>query len=985
MREFATFVLIAVAFIVIIPSTASAQASIAGVVRDTSGAVLPGVTVEAANPALIEKTRSVITDGTGQYRIENLRPGAYTVTFTLQGFNTVKREGIELTGTFTATVNAELRVGALEETITVTGETPIVDVQSTTRQRVLDQETLDVLPSGKNPVFLAALIPGVTTADRDVGGILGMGRQGNVTVHGNADVRTLINGVSMHSANGVGNTGAVNMAAFQEMAIDTGAIGAEQKEGGVRMNFIPRDGGNTFRGYFFSAFANDSMQGDNFTQELKDRGLATPNSLHKFWDVNPAYGGPIKRDTVWFHSTMRYTGALNYVAMFFNKNAGDPNAWTYEPDTSRPRAATEVTWWNYNSRITWQATPKHKVAAGYDYSHECACPRTMTAQTAPEAQGAAWARLAPKRYLSADWTAPITNRLLFEAAFLKHDEYAGRPNEGYNPFLPVPGQRLSSVLEQSNNLRYRATLGATGANPGQTLSRTFQYRGVMSYITGAHALKVGFNYGTGYQDQLRIDTDSPMNFRFNNGVPNQLTLQATPYRIDTDYADHGLFVQDRWTVKRLTLTLGLRYDYFHSFFPETKNGPAPFAPTRNITFAATDGVRWHELQPRSGLVFDVFGDGKTALKVGLNRYLANQAIAGTFARELAPASRLVHSTNRSWNDANRNFVPDCNLLHPPANGECGAMSNANFGGTQLGATYDPEMLRGWGMRDFNWEVSAGVQRELVPRMSMDVSYFRRWFGNFIVTDDRAVAPSDFDRFSITAPPHPRLPGGGGYVISGLYNVNPAKFGVPAENFLTFADNYGKQIRHWNGVDVTVNARPRAGVMLGGGTSTGRTVSDNCEILAKVPEVSPVGGHNCHVEEPFLTQVKFFGTYTVPRFDVQVTAALQNMPGPAISANYNAPNTEVAPSLGRNLAGGARNVTIDLVQAGTMYGERMNQIDVRIGKILTVGRARATASLDVYNILNASPVLAESGAFGTWLRPLQILNARFAKVVVQLDF
>ena len=345
----------------VVPSAAYAQASITGVVKDTSGAVLPGVTVEAASPALIEKVRSVVTGGTGQYRIEDLRPGAYTVTFTLPGFATVRREGIQMTGTFTATVNAELRVGALEETITVTGETPIVDVQSTTRQRVLDQEIIDAIPSGRNHTYLAALVPGVTPTNHDVGGNLGIGRQsGDVALHGSSDTRTLVNGVSFHSANGSGYTGSPNIAAYQEMAVDTGGVSAESKEGGLRMNLIPRDGGNTFRGFFFGSLANSSMQGNNFTQELKDAGLGTPDSVKKMWDVNPAYGGPIWRDKVWFHATIRHTAAMSYVPMFYNKNAGNPNAWTYEPDPSRPPASTETTWRDINTRFTWQATTKNK-------------------------------------------------------------------------------------------------------------------------------------------------------------------------------------------------------------------------------------------------------------------------------------------------------------------------------------------------------------------------------------------------------------------------------------------------------------------------------------------------------------------------------------------------------------------------------------------------------------------------------------------------
>jgi hypothetical protein len=267
---------------------------------------------------------------------------------------------------------------------------------------------------------------------------------------------------------------------------------------------------------------------------------------------------------------------------------------------------------------------------------------------------------------------------------------------------------------------------------------------------------------------------------------------------------------------------------------------------------------------------------------------------------------------------------------------------------------------------------------------MEVSYFRRWFGNFIVTDNRALAPADFDPFSITTPAHPRLPGGGGHLISGLYNIKPPKFGVPADVYVTFASNYGKQTERWNGVDLTLNARPRAGVLLQGGLSTGRRTTDNCEILAKLPEIAPTNPY-CHVQTKFLTDVKFLGLYTIPRVDVQVSGTLRNESGPQILADYNATNADVAPSLGRNLAGGARNVSVNLVEPGTMYGERRNQLDLRVAKVFRIAGTRTSAGVDIYNVFNASPVLTQSNAFATWLRPQSILLARFLKLSMTVDF
>ena len=271
-----------------LPTVAFAQASITGIVQDTSGAVLPGVTVEAASPALIEKARSVVTDGNGQYRIVDLRPGVYTVTFTLSGFNTVKREGLELAGSFIATINAELRVGTLEETVTVTGESPIVDVQSAERQRVLSREVMDAIPAGRSHLDVAALVPGLqvnVSGTRgtlaDVGGTNNLQNM-TLTMHGGRsyDTRLMVDGIRVGNAGSGGEfTNFVpDMGSTQELTIDYAAISAEQMTGGVRLNYVPKDGGNRFSGSVFGTGVNDSFQSKNIDDELIARGIGSPMS-----------------------------------------------------------------------------------------------------------------------------------------------------------------------------------------------------------------------------------------------------------------------------------------------------------------------------------------------------------------------------------------------------------------------------------------------------------------------------------------------------------------------------------------------------------------------------------------------------------------------------------------------------------------------------------------------------------------------------------
>jgi hypothetical protein len=289
-----------------LPAAVFAQASIGGTVKDASGAVLPGVTVEAASPALIEKVRSVVTDGTGQYQITDLRPGVYSVTFTLAGFQPLKREGIELTGSFAATVNAELKVGSVTETITVTGASPIVDVQNTSQQRVLQKDVIDAIPAGRSHQNLVVLIPGVT-GSLNTGGTNTLSIA-TFTMHGGraSDQRVMIDGLVVRNVGGQGNLTNLlpDMGASQEVAIDYAAGTASSPFGGVQINYIPQTGGNTFRGSFFGTFVNNSFQASNYSQDLKDRGLTTPNTIYRVYDFNPSVGGPIIKDKVWFFAEL---------------------------------------------------------------------------------------------------------------------------------------------------------------------------------------------------------------------------------------------------------------------------------------------------------------------------------------------------------------------------------------------------------------------------------------------------------------------------------------------------------------------------------------------------------------------------------------------------------------------------------------------------------------------------------------------------------
>ena len=969
-----------------VPAAVYAQGSITGVVEDTSGGVLPGVTVEAASPVLIEQVRAVVTDGTGQYRVVDLPAGAYDVTFTLPGFAVVVREDIELTGTFTATVGAQLQVGTLEETITVTGESPVVDVQTTTTERVISREILEVIPTARNEYGLGVLIPGVTlTGGQDVGGSGGQSAFPSIQIHGSEDLVQAIGGLSISVlTTGTHQPVRVNPAALQEIVMETTGGGAEFGVGGIRINRIPKDGGNTFNGVFLSTFANNSMQGDNLSQDLIDRGLRTPNEVNLNYEWNPGFGGPIMRDKLWFYvAGMQRRSSMFPAGLFKDANFNNPNVWTYEP--SNVRATNERSQDDIHVRLTWQATPRNKFAYTLHDANLCWCPQNASLRSSQEAEDA---REYPIRMINTfEWTTPLTNRVLLE--------FGGNYIRSVSDSFPFEGTRpeMIQVTDQGTGMVYRA-----GAGFRHRPEWVFNVRTALSYVTGSHALSVGFTHRQGAQQEHKFEVN-PLRFRFRNGVPNRLTMTGLPTEFsgnrltvlqDLDH-DIGAYVQDKWTSGRLTVNLGVRYDYFTNSFPVQFAGPTLFLPDRNITFPETLGSKFHDITPRLGAAYDVTGTGKTAVKVSVNRYVASLGSGGLRATGSSnPANNLFVSTNRSWDDANGDFVPDCDLLNPAPNGECGRWSGP-FG--EVGATgrgrvgrssfgeFDRGLLEGWGRRDYNWEFSAGVQQEVAPGVAAEFGYFRRVYGNFLVTDNRAITTADFTEYSLTGPVDARLPGGGGQVFSGLYDINPDKFGQQ-DPFTTRASNFGDQEEYWQGVDLTINARPGAGMFLQGGMSTGRTVTDDCAVRANLDNPEQL---YCRQTTNFLTQVKFLGSYTIPQLDVQFSAAFQSLPGPQIIAEEQFSSRDVQ-GLGRNLSGGRRaNKTVDLIEPGTFYGDRIYQLDLALAKILRFGGTRLRVAADIFNALNNDAVLNENEAFGRFRQPTEILLARFVKFSVQLNF
>ena len=997
--------MLALAMVLVMPALAWAQASITGSVKDGSGGVLPGVTVAATSPALTEKVRTAVTDGSGQYRIEDLRPGTYAVSFKLPGFTTVQRQDLELSGSFTARVDVELRVGAVEETVTVTSESPVVDVVNARRQSTISDEAIAAVPTARLYHSIAALVPGISMTTQDVGGIAGPttvtfsmrggpGNEGRLTVDG-MSLGASLNGTGVsYTVADVGNAA--------EIVFTTAGQLGESEVAGPAMNLVPRQGSNQLSGTFFVNGAPGEFQQSN-SADATAAGLTAPQDLLKIWDVNGALGGAILKDRLWFFGAARYQGNRKTAPSFFNANENNPASWAYVK--SDRQAIDDGTWKNANIRMTLQAS-RHKFNFFWDEQQLCTnCLGSVNSATvAPEAHynNHAWPRVQ-----QVTWSSPWTNTLLFEAGWGANliEKYGTRPNvSNYSQLIPVVELCQQGCANNGGipNLAYRSTAVAPFVGAYEADSFVWDWRASAAHVTGRSSLKVGYQGRKIENHFARVRmNDQWLGYNFNNGLPFSFTQYAGPAMQDTHVATHALYAQEQWTMGRLTVSGAVRWDHTAGHFPEQTIGPNPWVATQ-IAVPEADGTQYDDLTPRGSVVYDLFGTGKTALKFNFGKYLAAADGSSITGGVTNPLNSFVTSSNaRAWTDANGNFAVDCyvNGVLPntavdnrPSGGDFCGQGNLNFGNFVTPTTrYSEDILSGWSKRPYDWNFGWQVQHELLPRLSVDVGYFRRIFGNFSVTDN--LDQSLFAMATVTAPVDPRLPDGGGHEVGTIYNVDPSQAGR-TNNLVDLSDNLGVyQMQHWNGVEVNFTARLRQGLTVQGGTSTGRTSTDSCAVRERFPETAPTNPY-CQIDNPFLTQARGFVSYLLPRIDVALSATFQSIPGNNLSANYAYTNAALTPIFGRPLSGNAQSLTVNLVEPGTLQGDRTNQIDFRAGKIVRFGNYRAQFSVDVYNLLNSDRTGTYQQTFIVpepvtltqhWLAPQAILPARFFKLTAQIDF
>jgi len=1063
---------VAVAGILLLPNVVHAQATIAGVIRDASAAVLPGVTVEASSSALIEKSRTVVSDGAGQYRITDLPPGTYAVTFTLTGFSSVKREDVAVSGSGVITINADMRIGALEETLTVTGSSPIVDTQSVRREVVLNNETLSTLPATRGYGSALAAVPALNS-----GGVAGANAQSApttpqmtfFTAHGgpSGEGRVMTNGLTVAAPFGGGGVSDVtyDTANAEEMQVlVSGGLG-EAETGGPSINIVPKSGGNQFRGSAFYSTSGDWATSNNLDDQLRSFGILQPPTLRTNWDTSVSLGGPIKRDRLWFFANVRgWANASVVDGIVGNRFAGDASHWDYSADTSvesRVAEARKI----FALRVTAQLTPRNRLTVSHDYQRRCG-GSTLT----PDGDGCRQAGndwIASGRTFGADtvspetfpgyhnfpynttqitYSSPLSSRTLIEGGY-------SRFTYGYARFGQAAPDGLMDIIpvtETTNQwgrpqFSYRGVFDPLdfGYNDNEALNSS--WRGSLAYVTGSHNMKVGYMGSFIEVHNGRVPNHTQLRYTFNANAPTSAACPARVNPTDTrlcavsvsyflsprwDQHDRtqtaSIYAQDQWTMGRLTLQGGIRYDRAWSWAPAEGNGTTEtsrFNP-QPISFERTVSVRgYNDITPRFGVAYDVFGTGRTALKFQGGKYL--EAATGDLTYSANnPAARIITrigsgpAVARAWTDGNRNFSVDCDLLSTAAQDNsatggdsCGAIGGAglNFGNANPNSTIiNPEILGGWGVRPNDWQIGASVQHELLPRLSVEAAYNRRWWGNFFVTDNRLTTAADYETFSLVIPQHENLPGGG--ENAQFVAITPTAFARGSQNYQTTEKDYGApRTAYWHGVDFTATARLGIGVNLQGGTSTGRGVRNNCEITAALPELLGTGVvgtsrvDSCDVTEKWATTFRGLASYTVPKIDVLVSASARSLVtapggsasnGLSLAANYQVGNSVIQTALGRLPANAtaAQTTTINLLNPGQLYSvERTNLVDMRFAKIFRFAGRRADVGIDLYNLFNSNVTSAYQQTYlasdngATWLRPTAIVPPRLARFHVTFNF
>ena len=1010
-------------FTAFVPETL-AQSTFTGVVKDQSGAVLPGVSVEASSPALIEKSRSTVTDERGTYKIIDLRPGNYSVTFTLPGFKTVMRE-VELPSDFTATINAEMTVGAVEESITVAAESPVVDSQTNFKAQVLPREVLDTVPTAHTIQSAGQLVVGVQMDAPDVGGSRAM-QQTYFQVHGTGTSQTsvLMDGMII---NGLQNDGAVqsymNDAGAEQMVYQTGGGAADSPTGGLKLNVAPKEGGNSFHGSLFAGFESNGLQSNNLSPSLAAHGVRAVDQIGTYRDIDVTLGGPVIKDKLWFFGSSRFFTVNKPVANSFYIPAGRTYADCRDAVVACQQAINDQSINSVLLRLTWQVSPRNKLSAYMDRLFKSR-DHDVTAGADPATAGGFWN--SPIYETSTiKWTSTISNRLLIEGGYSSNIE---RFNIRYEPGVRKPygspawyagARHLDTILGTTSNARTYESGNYPDRHNAQAAA---------SYVRGGHNVKFGFQNSWGpFNRTAWANADLYQNYL--NGVPATVTLLGTPARWKERLnAGLAIYAQDAWTLGRITITYGLRWGYVSE---QVSGQPAQQGRFANIpAFGDIHMPIWRTWSPRTAVVYDLFGNAKTAIRFGFNRFDA--AAATNIAELYDPANAGYVQATAAWtnlaNDDIAHGEPGCVYLTPGCEINF-AQVPKNFGKASL-SNPDPKFKL-----PYTLAYNLGVTHELFPGVAVTAEWFHSVAKNILernntlrpgmMTGPSSVFNANYRPVTVFSP------------IDGRAITMYDPISTDVQQSVANVDTNDPNLSNvYNGFEFNFNARLPRGGRLFGGTSTDRSIANACSAAKTNPNFLQF----CDQSKngiPWRTQFKLVGTYPLPWWGLQFSGALQALPGYAeyyylnnllttplqpllqgggtvLDSILNQPNglstvftvtprTLYTACPGNSAAAGCAvgalviprmiqpSLNVPLIAPGTELTPRLTQVDFSVSKRLAFERIRLEPRIDLFNALNSSDYYqVQSMVYSTvsgaaYKRPSAILLGRLVRIGFNLEF
>ncbi len=950
---------LALAVCLLAPAAAAAQSAITGAVKDTTGASMPGVTVEASSNVLIEKVKAAVTDGNGSYRIADLRPGTYNVTFTLPGFKTFRRDGLLLPSEFTATINADLEVGSLEETITVTGASPVVDVTTAAKTAVLDREAIDAIPTGRTIQGMAQLVVGVNLSLPDTGGARAM-QQTYMSTHGMSTSNTTVL-VDGQMTNGLQGDGAIqsyyNDSMNAEVSYQTAGIGAETSSGGVRLNMIPREGGNRFSGDFKAVSRPGSWQSSNLTDRHKARGLTSGNAIDRIVDYSLAMGGPIKKDKLWVFAATRYNSVNNFI----------PN--TFFDDGSQGLDDQYIL--NGMARLTWQATPRNKFSGYFDEIDKYR-GHDMQANYDPETAATVWN--SPAYHTTAiKWTSPISSALFLEAGWSNNTEYY--TNE-YQEGIEQPRGSAAWFAKAAKNEQDLG--GYTQAGPTNTTESpvAFYWNFAATYVKGVHTIKMGANNRQGtFKHTREANADLIQQYRSSStgvpwSVPDSVLIRNSPLayaeRLNRDL---GIYIQDSIRLNRLTANLGLRWETLNAKVLAGKSPAGRFVPERTFD-EILDVPDWSDFAPRMALVYDLMGNGRTAIKYSLNRYNLSRTtgIAAAYNPLLSQTATLP------WRDVNGDDI---------AQGERGCTGyprvgcEISFAG--LSSNFGIAALNEYGEYPRTWNLEQGieVQHELLPGLSLAGAWWKGDFRNLTTTINRNYTHADYVPYTWYNP-----------TTGQPFEVYARTVTRATSNLDTYDE---ERTNKYESFVVDARWRIPGGGQMSGGMSFERERQKNCTS----PDDPNFGGNGqglCDefgLDIPFKPQYKLSGTKEIG-WGVNLAVSFQNNSSPNSSrvmtvtrgaTRYPASCPAPCPAGQIIMPTGTfaqPSMTYNLESVRATQVERIVQLDFKVSRTFRINRFTVLPTFEVFNVNNSDAIISyitTNALSSAYLAPNSIMQGR----------